>query len=255
MMKSAIGKSILNSISDLLYHIFQGIVKCILDKNTGGFHKETACIVVFPGGMPVLRLFRPVALACAALLLTSSASALTAVRSNQNIYVYNTKPICPPMKSAAITMSARVISPVRPAARWNMTQRPHPSRCVRAKATTLPPRAARLRPQPGPMPGPPCKLSTSTANRPTSRDTASPATTILSCAISAVPLAGRSSTTARKSVWSSTQSARTLKNRATPSSICITPLPRTRTRLPLTPTCTPPLEAALQHPRHARPGL
>ena len=41
--------------------------------------------------MPVLRLFRPVALACAALLLTSSASALTAVRSNQNIYVYNTK--------------------------------------------------------------------------------------------------------------------------------------------------------------------
>ena len=38
-----------------------------------------------------MRLFRPFALACAALLLTSSASALTAVRSNQNIYVYNTK--------------------------------------------------------------------------------------------------------------------------------------------------------------------
>lgn len=38
-----------------------------------------------------MRPFRPLMLACAALLAVSSASALTATRSNQNVYVYNQK--------------------------------------------------------------------------------------------------------------------------------------------------------------------
>lgn len=38
-----------------------------------------------------MRLSRPLALVCAAILTVSSASALTATRSNQNIYVYNQK--------------------------------------------------------------------------------------------------------------------------------------------------------------------
>ena len=38
-----------------------------------------------------MRLSRPLALVCAAILTVSSASALTAIRSNQNIYVYNQK--------------------------------------------------------------------------------------------------------------------------------------------------------------------
>lgn len=79
------------SISDLLYHIFFGIVKCILDKNRDGFLSRTVFFVAFQEVEPILRLSRPLALALCAALLTTPAAAATAKKSSENFYVYNVK--------------------------------------------------------------------------------------------------------------------------------------------------------------------